>query len=227
MGAISFSIDEKLVALFCEALPLKVFVETGTFKGESLQVARRFFSECHTVELSPEYHAAAVKRFAGQPGVQVHLGESPAYLRSHAEQFAAQPVLFWLDAHWCVAENTAGENSQSPLLGELAAVGKLHPQSVVMIDDARLYLCCPPAPHRVSDWPDLQAVLEVLLPLSASHRLIVLNDVFIFYPAALQSVMARFSHEHGTDWLTLSHQAEKYRRKKERINRLNPFRSKR
>src|SRR4051794_41025566 len=52
MGAISFSLDEKLLALLSRELPLKLFFETGTFQGESLRIARPFFPECHSVELS-------------------------------------------------------------------------------------------------------------------------------------------------------------------------------
>ncbi|HWF19529.1 MAG TPA: hypothetical protein VG754_09680 [Verrucomicrobiae bacterium] len=213
--------------LLARELPLRVFVETGTFKGESLRAALPFFKECHSVELSPEYHAAALKNFKGCPGVHLHLGESPAWLRKERTRFAATPTLFWLDAHWCVAEDAAGENSQSPLLGELEAIGSLHPQGVVLIDDARLYLCPPPAPHRASDWPDLHSIVQSLLSLSSNHRLMVLNDVLVFYPAGLHSTMGQFAHEHGVDWLQLTNMARKHAAKKERIRRIknifNPF----
>ncbi|MDB6110759.1 MAG: hypothetical protein JWR69_2509 [Pedosphaera sp.] len=227
MGAISFSLDEKLLGLLSRELPLRTFFETGTFKGESLRLARQFFPECHSVELSPEYHAAAVKNFAGQNGIHLHQGESPAHLRRHQAQLAAAPTLFWLDAHWCVADHTAGANSQSPLLGELQAIGSLHPQSAILIDDARLYLCPPPAPHRALDWPDFHAIAQALLALSSAHRLMILNDVILFFPASAQPAIARFAHEHGADWLHLATLARKYQAKKERLRRLNPFRSKR
>ena len=53
MGAISFSIDEKLLAFFKRELPVKTFAETGTFKGDSLEIARKFFDACYSVEASP------------------------------------------------------------------------------------------------------------------------------------------------------------------------------
>ncbi len=37
MGAVHFSIDPKLVAVFKRHLPLQVFVETGTFEGEAIR----------------------------------------------------------------------------------------------------------------------------------------------------------------------------------------------
>ena len=124
MGAITFSIDEELLGLLCRELSLNVFFETGTFEGESLEIARKYIVECHSVELSPEYYAVAAARFAGEPAVHLHQGESSACLRSQRARFTAVPTLFWLDAHWCAAENTAGGNSQSPLLRELEAIGR-------------------------------------------------------------------------------------------------------
>src|SRR5579884_855981 len=207
MGAINFSIDPSLIQLFARELPLKIFAETGTFKGESLRTALRFFKECHSVELSPEYHAAAVKNFESYGGAHLHLGESPAWLRKERERFAATPTLFWLDAHWCAAKQTAGENAQSPLLDELDAIGSLNPESVVLIDDARLYLSPPPAPHRASDWPDFHSIVQSLLRLSSNHRLMVLNDVLVFYPSGLQSRLAQFAYDYGVDWLHLANVA--------------------
>ena len=204
MGAISFSIDEKLLAFLTRELPLKRFVETGTFKGDSLDIARKFFNECHSVEASADLHAAARARFENAKDVQLLLGDSPSLLRKHREEFAASPTLFWLDAHWCNADKTSGASSQSPLLGELTAIGLLHRDSVVLIDDARLYLSAPPAPHRYDNWPDFHTIVTALLKLSGEHRLMVLNDVIIFYPASLQAKMAAYSHEHGTDWLLMT-----------------------
>ncbi len=201
MGAISFSIDERLLAFLVKELPLKLFVETGTFKGDSLEIALRFFSHCESVEASPELHQQARTRFQGRDNVRLHLGDSPSFLRQRQAEFAGMPTLFWLDAHWCNADDTSGATSQSPLLGELAGIGSLHPDSVVLIDDARLYLCAPPAPHRFENWPDLHSLVEALLKLSTRHRMMILNDVLLFYPVALQARAAEFAHQHGADWL--------------------------
>ncbi|MDB6029269.1 MAG: hypothetical protein JWM68_5492 [Verrucomicrobiales bacterium] len=207
MGAISFSLDERLLAVLTRELPLQLFVETGTFQGDTLALARKFFKKCHSVEMSPQLHEKAVRRFTGDTGVEIHLSDSPGALRKLRDQFASTPTLFWLDAHWCVADDTSGADSQTPLIEEIQAIHKLHPDSVVLIDDARLYLCAPPAPHRVSDWPELDEVARALFALSNDHRLVVYNDVFIFYPKRLLSVMRQFSHDTGEDWLMLVHEA--------------------
>jgi hypothetical protein len=210
VGAISFSIDEALVAFLTKALPLKLFVETGTFKGDSLEVALRFFPRCESVEASVPLYEQVRARFRLRENARLQLGDSPSFLRQRQAEFAQTPTLFWLDAHWCNADDTSGAASQSPLLEELGAIGSLHQDSVVLIDDAWLYLCPPPAPHQYDNWPDLHSVVEVLLRLSRRHRLMVLNDVLLFYPAPLQAQAAEFAHRHGADWL---HFVEYYRLK--------------
>src|SRR5580698_970577 len=104
MGAISFSLDVRLLDLLTREAGLKIFFETGTFKGETLALARKYFPESHSVELSLEYYAAAARNFAGQPDVHLHQGESPALLRAHQARLQETPTLFWLDAHWCSAD---------------------------------------------------------------------------------------------------------------------------
>jgi hypothetical protein len=214
MGAIHFSIDERLLTLFARELPILTFVETGTFKGESLRAARKIFPECHSIEMSPEYFAEAQKNFANSDGIHLHHGDSPSALSRFQQTLASKPTLFWLDAHWCVGEHTAGAESQSPLLGELRAIGELHPESVVLIDDARLYLCAPPQPHRYSDWPGLHDVVQALFALNTNHRLCICNDVVMFYPARVEAAVSRHAHEHGVDWLSIARKAAKQDRKR-------------
>jgi len=216
MGAVHFSIDKELLEFLARELPLRLFVETGTFRGDTLELARAYFSECESAELSPPLHEEARRRFANIPGINLHCGPSPQFLRERRPRNQQTAALFWLDAHWCVADQTHGEESQSPLLAELEAIGTLHPESVLVIDDARLYLCAPPKPHRLADWPDFHAVVEALLRLSSQHRLMVCNDVIIFYPGRLQAAIAAFAQARGVDWLAITRAARKHDRAKER-----------
>jgi hypothetical protein len=213
MGAIHFSIDLRLAELFKRNLGIDNFVETGTFEGNTIELVRPVFGKIHSVELSPHYFTKAQDRFREVPAVHLAQGPSPAFLSSHREEFVAEPILFWLDAHWCAADQTGGENAQSPLLEELNAIGELHPSSVVLIDDARLYLCPPSRPHRSADWPDFHDVTQRLLRLSANHRLMVLNDVILFYPESARAPLKEFAFEHGVDWLALAHMAEAQERR--------------
>jgi hypothetical protein len=207
MGAVTYSIDEKLLRFLTREIGAEIFVETGTYRGDSLAIAHPCFPECHSVELSPELYQAAVARFEGTPGLHLHLGSSPEVLIGLRSRRQEQPVVYWLDAHWCAVDQSAGEDAQSPLLEELEAIGHLHADSTVLIDDARLYLCTPPEPHRISDWPDLHDVLPALQSIGNGHRLTVFNDVIVFYPARIAAAMSLHIREQAVDWLELSRAA--------------------
>ena len=210
MGAISFTLDPQLMSELRRQLLLEIFVETGTFRGDTMELARHEFPECHSAELSAEYYEAALLRFAGAANVHLFQGDSPTLLRSQQPRFASRPTFFWLDAHWCAAESTAGEQSQCPLLDELSAIGSIHPQSVVLIDDARYFLGPPPAPHEISGWPDWESVSAALRRLSTSHVIVCSNDVIHFLPASIQTPVRNYLHRTVIDIVTLADKARDY-----------------
>ncbi|MEI7780659.1 MAG: hypothetical protein WCJ18_01885 [Planctomycetota bacterium] len=174
-----------------------------------MALVRPLFRELHTCELSPELHAAACRRFRADPAIHCHLGSSADQLRGLAERYAGQPVLYWLDAHWCSADHTAGKESQCPLLEELAELMPLHPRSVVWIDDARYFMSPPPAPLVSEGWPSFQQVLESCQRLSAGgHHLIFANDTILLFPAEIAAVIADYLRNHGVDWLAIAHASD-------------------
>ena len=210
MGAISFNLDESLLNELQRHLPLKLFIETGTYRGESLEAVHTYFDECISIELSPEYHAAAQKRFEGIDTISLLLGDSALLLKEQHPSFAGRSTVFWLDAHWCSADNTAGEKSQCPLLEELAAIGSLNDQSVVLIDDARLFLTPPPRPHEISCWPDLTQLLDQFRKLSKKHTTIYYNDVLLLIPLSILESIKSFVQERAFNLLTYADKARSY-----------------
>jgi hypothetical protein len=186
------------------SFPLEVFVETGTFKGDTLESVRPHFRECHSAELSESLAAQARTRFEGADNVTIEQGDSVLFMEKLALRLRDESVLYWLDAHWCASEGTAGITSQCPLIGELKAIGRLNEKSVILIDDARLFLCTPPAPHEISQWPTLQQVLDTFRELSAGHEVMVINDVIAFYPRSIAGKIKVFASQHTVDWLAVT-----------------------
>lgn len=210
MGAVSFSIDLGLVAALKKVLPLDVFVETGTFRGDTVELVKDHFREIHTVELSPEYYEAARSRFGARANIDLVQGDSVAVLAAWASGLHDKSVLYFLDAHWCVADNTAGETSQCPLLNELRSIGQLNTESLIVIDDARLFLAPPLAPHEISQWPNFNEVLDVLRAMSSVHRVMVLNDNIVFFPPAASDAVLEYAQHAGTDWLAVTSKIRDY-----------------
>jgi hypothetical protein len=200
MGAVHFSIDGRLLARLRELLPLEVFVETGTYEGASVDAALAYFDELHTIELSDELFARAAARFEDSPAVHVHHGSSAEVLSRLSGRLRRRSVLYWLDAHFC-CHRSAGSELQCPLLAELEAIGSLGVRSVILIDDARLFMAPPPAPLIAEQWPSFSEVLTCLSTLNPGHELIVIDDVIVFFPPQVGKPLRRFARDHGIDWL--------------------------
>lgn len=205
MGAVTFSIDAALVEHLRDVLPITVFVETGTFEGETIALMRPYFDEIHSIELSDSYFAKAVERFASDSAIHLHHGDSPGILARLGPTLARKSVLYWLDAHWCVADDSAGSRSQCPLLAELDALGELNAASVLAIDDARLFLSTPPYPHEASNWPRLGELIQKLSRLSPRHEIMVVNDVLVIFPGTALPAVSGYARSKGVDWLAEHH----------------------
>jgi len=200
VGAVTFSIDIRLVRDLQQVLPLVTFVETGTFKGDAVAVVAPYVERAFTIERSEPLFSAAAERFAGDPRVQVIHGNSPQVLARLVPGLRDASVLYWLDAHWCGGD-IAGDHSQCSLLAELDAIGSLGPSSVILIDDARLFLAPPPEPHDATQWPAFDEVVRGLRALSSTYEIAVVNDVIAFFPAAAHEPIRRYGRAHGIDWL--------------------------
>lgn len=201
MGAVNFSLDVHLVERINEMLPLSVFFETGTFKGDTVNAMLPYFDRLITVELSEPLWKEATNRFAGERKVESCLGNSADVIAKFSRELKDASVLYWLDAHWCVADDTSGEQSQCPLLEEIRAIGELNDKSVVLIDDARLFLAAPPEPHEVSHWPTLDLIVEALRKIGPMHEISVVNDVIIYAPKVAREHVSDYARKYGIDWL--------------------------
>ena len=111
-----------------------VFFETGTFEGESVQVALEVgFDLIYSVELSTDKYANAKKKFANHPNVHIILGDSPTILRGMLPWMPA-PIIFWLDAH-----SVGGPPTPTPLMAEIKAIEDCRVNPVtILIDDMRM-----------------------------------------------------------------------------------------
>ena len=218
MGAIHFSVDAAFIGVLKAAAALDVFVETGTFSGDTTAAVQSMFSDIYTIELSEQYYQHALSRFQDMSHIHPISGDSAAALKELAPSLSNRSVLYFLDAHWCVAQNTAGDASQCPLLKELEAIGRLNTGSLVIIDDARLFLSPPLAPHEISHWPGFNDVIEALRKLSSDHRLSVINDQIVYYPKAIEAVIREYGYRNGVDWLKVFHQQRDYDNLREQFN---------
>lgn len=210
MGAVNFSLDIELVKMLKKHLPLNIFVETGTFKGDTLDKVKNIFKEIYSVELSKEYYEESLSRFDKNKNIHLYLNSSEKFLKELRPNLKNQSVLYWLDAHWCVADKTAGEKSQCPLLEELKSIHTLNQKSVIIIDDARLFISTPPKPHEISQWPDFDSVLNSLKKCSSLHQILILSDTILFYPPQIKKLVYEYAHSYSLDLLSVFDKSRDY-----------------
>ncbi len=192
MGKIRMGPPESMVLFFKQKAGARHFVETGTFHGETAAWAGAFFEQVFTIELSANYHAAAVKRFADSGSVKPLKGNSAEVLAELTGRIEG-PAIFWLDAHWS-GHDTSGRENECPLIEEVALINASPAGHVVMVDDARLFCAPPPAPHRAEDWPDLLTTLQVLADNGRRH-VILYDDVLVAVPLEMKGALVEFIRE--------------------------------
>jgi hypothetical protein len=116
---------------------LRVLVETGTYKGDTVAALRRRFDRIISIELSPIYAERARRRFAADANVSIIEGDSASVLWEVVDALR-EPALFWLDGHASGGETARG-TAGSPVSTEVDVVLRSRYGHVVLIDDARCF----------------------------------------------------------------------------------------
>ena len=151
------SAKQKVVKEFQKRFKLTTFVETGTYLGDMVNVAKGRFSRVYSIELSSELAANAQRRFATDKNVTILAGDSSELLPSILAEINT-PCLFWLDGHFS-GGNTARGNSDYPILGELTHIaGHSISGHVILIDDARLFTGEESVPSRAQIYTALTII---------------------------------------------------------------------
>lgn len=123
---------------YAEKFGLKIFVETGTFLGDTVEAMRPHFDRIYSIELADKYYERAVRRFSGVSSVKLLQGDSGDRMPEVVGELDG-PTLFWLDGHYSGGDTAKGDLA-APVWAELKAIfgGMKHP-FVVLIDDARCF----------------------------------------------------------------------------------------
>lgn len=141
------SAKHRLIEDYAVRYGLKTFVETGTGTGATVQAARSWADEIHSVEVFPVRYLDALFQFGAvrdNKKIKLYFGDSADVLRAILPGIT-WPALFWLDAHYDGLGSPMGAE-QTPILKELElivkfriALSKFESRSIVLVDDAGLF----------------------------------------------------------------------------------------
>lgn len=143
----SYSEKRKIIKDFRDQYATTVFVETGTFLGDTVAAMQNEFSKVYSIELSEELAAKAQQRFNDKSNIKILQGNSGTLMSTLLKEINA-PCLFWLDGHYssefAIGDSyikTAFGGKNTPVLDELKAIftSPFSDQHVILIDDARLF----------------------------------------------------------------------------------------
>lgn len=163
MGAMRIGPAEHIVLAMRDALGAETFIETGTNNGNTSAWAAQHFKRVFTCEPELGMAAEATRRFKATPHVRVFPATSVQMLKELYEAKAIGTAVAWLDAHWC-GPGTSRVSGECPLAAELAA---FHSHGAagnvaIIVDDARMFLRPPPAPHDPDMWPHMGLVCGLM-----------------------------------------------------------------
>ena len=85
---------------YAKRFDLSVFVETGTFQGDTVEAMRPFFDRIYSIELADKYYERAVRRFSGVDKVKLLQGDSGQRMPEVVEDLGAA-TLFYIIAILC------------------------------------------------------------------------------------------------------------------------------
>ena len=164
---------------------LTTFIETGTYQGATTAVGASLFAEVHTIELAEELHAKAAQKFAGQPHVHAHFGDSAQLLPQLLKQCSSQKILFWLDGHYSGGATAQGE-ANTPILAELRALAAAGVRDcLVLVDDLRIFQPTSEQTHEsLTGYPTFAGLRDALQSVFPQLRLAHCGDVAIAADAA-------------------------------------------
>jgi len=151
---------------------VRVFVETGTYLGDTTWWFRNDFERLYTIEVDPFLSDQAKARFASMHHIEALLGDSSGVLVDVVPRIESK-AMYWLDGHYSAGITGAGE-SHCPIMAELAAIyGHARAPFVIVIDDARCFGDDPA-------YPSVAAVRDRIASLSEGRDAVTIeNDMII------------------------------------------------
>jgi hypothetical protein len=159
-----------------------VFIETGTYMGDTVEYMKNQFSKVFSIELSQELAEKAQQRFSGEPTISIVQGDSATQL-GNILQSVNSPCLLWLDGHYS-SEFWAGDKyvvtakgeKETPILEELRQVANHSIKNhVILIDDARLFV-------GKNDYPHMSELRSFVAANFPGYSIAAKNDIIRILP---------------------------------------------
>ncbi len=163
-----------IVREYADRYGLRTLVETGTYKGGTIDALSEHFQRIYSIELDDALYARARARFAGRSHVTILHGDSAQALPALLGELN-DPTLFWLDGHYS-GPGTAKGQRETPILDEIHAIlAHPIPNHVILVDDARVFGTWP-------DYPTLAEFRRLVATQAPALQFTVEDDIIRIHP---------------------------------------------
>jgi len=140
MGLIYKGIHQAVALKLRDEMNLRVLVETGTYKGDTVKWAIDKFDKVISMDISHEFVDRVAKDIKANNVLLIH-GDSRERLAPVCRGRHNEPTLFWLDAHWTGEKEYKDPLGMCPLLEEVTAINdNFFGAHAIMIDDYSLWV---------------------------------------------------------------------------------------
>jgi len=131
-------IKRRVIRAYAKEFGLRVFVETGTYRGETVEAMKDLFDRIISIEIGRELFEKAKERFSFAKHIEIIHGDSGEEL-GNVMMKLGQPALFYLDGHYSGGDTARGRKD-TPIYEELDHILKSsETRHVIIIDDARCF----------------------------------------------------------------------------------------
>jgi hypothetical protein len=159
-------VKQLIVADLARAHRPRAFVETGTYRGDTLAVIAPLVDRAISIELDATLASLARRRFSASPSVEILMGDSADVLPGVVASLDG-PALFWLDGHFSGGPTA---DSHVPVLAELDAVLASPLDHVILIDDIRLF-------DGSNGYPNVETIRDRILARRPTWAFEVVDDI--------------------------------------------------
>ncbi len=160
---------------------IPIFIETGTYLGDTTASLSDIFKKIITFEISTELVDLARKRFFNKPQIEVICGDSGTELEKVLASIN-EKTIFWLDGHYSEGFLYAKEQGlETPIKKEIHAIftspiKKLN--NIILIDDAFEF-------DGTRGYPTLCELKDFVYKYVANYIIVVRYNIIFIVPESL------------------------------------------
>ena len=160
-------VKELVVEEYKKKYGCRIFIETGTYRGDMIYAEKDHFDKIYSIELDEILFRKAVNKFRKYPHITILQGDSSVLLHEVVSKLD-EPALFWLDAHYSGGITAKGDK-ECPIFEELKSIFASKYHHIILIDDARCF-------NGTRDYPTITELTENVVKNRPGYTVEVKDD---------------------------------------------------